>query len=82
MGMYPVENIHQTLRSTVNKLPCLMSFGLKDLHFFMDNISCFEQEILQQHLAKLVDDDEADSIAIPRTSTKYKVQYVYQLLLQ
>ena len=48
----------------------------------MDNISCFEQEILQQHLAKLVDDDEADSIAIPRTSTKYKVQYVYQLLLQ
>lgn len=42
----------------------------------------FKQEILQQHLARLVDDDEADSITIPRTSTKCKVQFMYQLLLQ
>ncbi|XP_015774966.1 PREDICTED: protein PAT1 homolog 1-like isoform X1 [Acropora digitifera] len=31
-----------------------------------------EEEILQQHLAKLVDDDDTDAITIPRTSTKYK----------
>ena len=37
---------------------------------------CFnlsKQEILEQNLTKLVDDDEADSIPIPRTSSKYKV---------
>ena len=33
----------------------------------------FLQEILEQNLTKLVDDDEGDSIPIPRVSSKYKV---------
>lgn len=41
------------------------------MYEFWDDL--FQQEILEQNLNKLVDDDEGDSIPIPRTSSKYKV---------
>ena len=48
----------------------------------LPSIPFFEQEILEQNLTKLVDDDEGDSIPIPRPSSKYKVLISFSIKIK